>query len=75
MAKVHTAMSLAKATVESKTLAQDPVKKTLTETDEQIMTRLANRFEILEDMTRAVKKGDVRSMIVTGPQAWARALA
>jgi hypothetical protein len=67
MAKVHTAMSLAKATVESKTLAQDPVKKTLTETDEQIMTRLANRFEILEDMTRAVKKGDVRSMIVTGP--------
>ena len=60
-------MSLAKATVESKTLAQDPVKKTLTETDEQIMTRLANRFEILEDMTRAVKKGDVRSMIVTGP--------
>jgi len=67
MAKVHTAMSLAKATVESKTLAQDPVKKTLTETDDEIMTRLANRFEILEDMTRAVKKGDVRSMIVTGP--------
>ena len=67
MAKVHTAMSLAKATVESKTLAQEPVKKTLTETDDEIMTRLANRFEILEDMTRAVKKGDVRSMIVTGP--------
>ena len=67
MAKVHTAMSLAKATVESKTLAQDPVKKVLTETDDEIMTRLANRFEILEDMTRAVKKGDVRSMIVTGP--------
>jgi hypothetical protein len=31
------------------------------------MDRLATRFEILEDMTRAVKKGDVRSMIVTGP--------
>ena len=28
---------------------------------------MADRFEILEDMTRAVKKGDVRSMIVTGP--------
>jgi len=67
MAKVHTAMSLAKATAESKTLAQEPVKKVLTETDEQIMERLAQRFEILEDMTRAVKKGDVRSMIVTGP--------
>jgi hypothetical protein len=31
------------------------------------MTRLANRFEILDDMTRAVKAGKVRSMIVTGP--------
>ena len=37
------------------------------ETDEQIMTRLGQRFEILEEMTRAVKKGDVRAMIVTGP--------
>ena len=67
MAKVHTAISLAKATAESKSLAQEPVVKVLTETDEEIMQRLADRFEILEDMTRAVKKGDVRSMIVTGP--------
>lgn len=67
MAKVHTAASLALATAESKTLAMDPVEKVLNETDEEIMTRLATRFEILEDMTRAVKKGDVRSMIVTGP--------
>jgi hypothetical protein len=37
------------------------------ETDEEIMTRLGQRFEILEDMTRAVKRGDVRAMIVTGP--------
>lgn len=37
------------------------------ETDEEIMTRLAQRFDILEDMTKAVKKGDVRAMIVTGP--------
>jgi hypothetical protein len=37
------------------------------ETDEQIMTRLGQRFQILEDMTRAVKRGDVRAMIVTGP--------
>jgi len=67
MAKVHTALSLAKDTAESKSLAQEPVNKVLTETDEEIMQRLADRFEILEDMTRAVKKGDVRSMIVTGP--------
>jgi hypothetical protein len=37
------------------------------ETDEQILTRLGQRFQILEDMTRAVKRGDVRAMIVTGP--------
>ena len=37
------------------------------ESDEDIMKRLGERFEILEDMTRAVKAGDVRAMIVTGP--------
>jgi len=36
-------------------------------TDEEILERLRQRFEILNDMTRAVKKGDVRAMIVTGP--------
>ena len=49
-------------------LAQDPVVKDLrNETDEDILNRLRERFEILDDMTRAVKKGDVRAMIVTGP--------
>jgi len=41
--------------------------KPKTETDEQIKERLRERFEILNDMTRAVKRGDVRAMIVTGP--------
>jgi hypothetical protein len=36
-------------------------------TDDEIMERLRTRFTILDDMTRAVKKGDVRAMIVTGP--------
>jgi DNA-binding NarL/FixJ family response regulator len=36
------------------------------ETDQEIIERLRERFEILEDMTRAVKKGDVRAMIVSG---------
>lgn len=36
-------------------------------TDAEIIERLRNRFQILDDMTRAVKKGDVRAMIVTGP--------
>ncbi len=37
------------------------------ETDEQIYERLAERFEILTEMTKAVKTGDVRAMIVSGP--------
>jgi hypothetical protein len=45
----------------------ETVKDLSGETDEEIMTRMAQRFDILEDMTRAVKKGDVKSMIVTGP--------
>ena len=74
MAKVVTSKMLmalqqepkSKGTV--KTLEQEPVKKNLAhESDETILNRLRDRFEILDDMTRAVKKGDVRAMIVTGP--------
>ena len=36
-------------------------------TDEEIIERLRERFCVLEDMTRAVKHGDVRAMIVSGP--------
>ena len=37
------------------------------ESDEAIMDRLKERFDILDDMTRAVKAGKVRAMIVSGP--------
>jgi hypothetical protein len=37
------------------------------ETDTQIIDRMRSRFSVLEDMTKAVKKGHVRSMIVSGP--------
>ncbi len=37
------------------------------ETDEAIIARLSERFQILTDMTKAVKHGDVRAMIVSGP--------
>lgn len=37
------------------------------ETDQEILERLAERFTILSDMTRAVKQGNVRAMIVSGP--------
>lgn len=37
------------------------------ESDEEIMNRLRERFGMLMDMTKAVKRGDVRAMIVSGP--------
>ena len=37
------------------------------ETDEETIERMRERFEMLEDMTRATKKGDVRAMNVSGP--------
>lgn len=37
------------------------------ESDEDIIERTRQRFEILDDMTRAVKQGTIRAMIVSGP--------
>jgi len=37
------------------------------ESDEEVVERMRERFNMLEDMTRATKKGDVRAMIVSGP--------
>jgi hypothetical protein len=37
------------------------------ETDEQVMERIGERFDILDSMTQAVVEGVVRSMIVVGP--------
>ena len=70
MAKVVTSKMLMalQQEVKSGSLEQEPIKKDLAhESDESILNRLRERFEILDDMTRAVKKGDVRAMIVTGP--------
>jgi len=44
-----------------------PAKNAREETDDEIIERLRNRFEVLHDMTGAVKEGSVRAMIVTGP--------
>jgi predicted AAA+ superfamily ATPase len=41
--------------------------KVAKETDAEIYARLGERFEILDEMTKAVKSGDVRAMIVSGP--------
>jgi len=53
--------------VKSESLEQEKVEVNTNETDAEIMDRMRERFEILDDMTRAVKKGDVRAMIVSGP--------
>ena len=37
------------------------------ETDEETIERMRERFEMLEEMTRACRKGDVKAMIVSGP--------
>ena len=49
----------------------DAIKRTqeavARETDDEIYQRLGERFEILDQMTKAVKDGQIRAMIVSGP--------
>lgn len=42
-------------------------KVVASETDQQVKERIAQRFEILDSMTRAAINGDIRAMIVQGP--------
>jgi DNA-binding NarL/FixJ family response regulator len=69
-AQSYTVVSeVAASAVGDKSLEQIKVSDLVvaSETDEQIIERLRLRFEVLKDMTRAVKEGTVRAMIVTGP--------
>jgi len=43
------------------------VTKPTVESDDEVMDRIEQRFEILHQMTRATISGDVRAMIVVGP--------
>ena len=43
------------------------IQATDPEKDEQRMAEIAERFEILNEMTKAVLNGDIRAMIVAGP--------
>ena len=47
-------------------LTKKKVKKS-TETDEQAITRIKERFDILTEMVEATQEGVVRAMIVSGP--------
>jgi hypothetical protein len=39
----------------------------VTETEEEVMARIRERFDILHEMTKATISGDIRAMIVSGP--------
>jgi hypothetical protein len=39
----------------------------ITETDDEAMNRIATRFSILDEMSKACISGDIRAMIVSGP--------
>jgi len=53
--------------VTGETTIQPKVEVVAQETDEEVMNRIEERFEILHQMTRATISGDVRAMIVVGP--------
>ena len=46
---------------------EDVEATVLAESDAEIVERIRERFDMLKDMTKAVKKGTVRAMIVSGP--------
>jgi hypothetical protein len=48
------------------TVAPTQVKQPV-ETDEEVIARISERFDILDQMTKATIAGDIRAMIVVGP--------
>jgi ATPase family associated with various cellular activities (AAA) len=48
-------------------LAPVVAKETSVDSDEVIMERIRERFQILDEMTTAATNGDIRAMIVSGP--------
>jgi hypothetical protein len=46
---------------------QEPHVEVVHESDEQAIERIRNRFQILDEMTKAATTGDIRAMIVSGP--------
>jgi hypothetical protein len=53
--------------VASSVCADETAAPVIEETDEEILTRLKDRFEILDEMSRAAIGGDIRALIVQGP--------
>lgn len=48
-------------------IEHQPIEPVAAETDEDAMNRIATRFSILDEMTKAAINSDIRAMIVSGP--------
>ena len=55
------------ADIEFLTSDELPSEQSIAETDDEAMNRIAERFQILDEMSSACINGDIRSMIVSGP--------
>lgn len=55
------------ATEYTGTINVEPVDTHSAQTDEERIAEIAERFDILENMTKACLNGDIRAMIVSGP--------
>jgi len=51
----------------TKSVSKSETKVKIKETDKQVMERISERFEILEEMTKATIATDIKAMIVSGP--------
>ena len=68
MARYQAPADKIRISVESESMLRDRAPEPKAEeTDEEVIERMRKRFAILDDMTKATKRGDVRAMIVSGP--------
>ena len=68
MAKYQAPADKIRISVESESMLRDKApEERAPESDEEVIERMRKRFAILDDMTKATKRGDVRAMIVSGP--------
>ena len=68
IAQYQAPKDIIRISVDSESKLRDkPPAQPRDETDEEVIERMRKRFDILTDMTKATKRGDVRAMIVSGP--------
>ena len=68
IAQYQAPKDIIRISVDSESKLRDrPPEQPKDETDEEVIERMRRRFDILTDMTKATKRGDVRAMIVSGP--------